>query len=55
MVSTIPHSPCTLTNQTCMCTDPVFTGTLELCVQANCTIRESLGKTMSVGSDRPND
>ncbi|KAH2907221.1 hypothetical protein LV164_008177 [Aspergillus fumigatus] len=42
MVSTIPHSPCTLTNQTCMCTDPVFTGTLEICVQAKCTIRESL-------------
>ncbi|GIK00967.1 hypothetical protein Aspvir_004997 [Aspergillus viridinutans] len=42
IVSTLPHSHCTITNQTCMCTDPVFASTLETCVQANCTIRESL-------------
>ncbi|GFF34748.1 hypothetical protein IFM61606_04720 [Aspergillus udagawae] len=42
IVSTLPHSHCTITDQTCMCTDPVFTSTLETCVKANCTIRESL-------------
>ncbi|RHZ61788.1 putative integral membrane protein [Aspergillus thermomutatus] len=42
MVSTVSHSDCTITNQTCMCTDPLFTSTLETCVRANCTIRESL-------------
>ncbi|KAL2846401.1 hypothetical protein BJY01DRAFT_234642 [Aspergillus pseudoustus] len=38
----IPRSPCTATNQTCMCTDEDFTGMVELCVLQSCTVRESL-------------
>ncbi|KAF9885756.1 hypothetical protein FE257_012338 [Aspergillus nanangensis] len=35
-------SGCALTNQTCICTNPVLTATLEKCVVGSCTIRESL-------------
>ncbi|KAL2870903.1 uncharacterized protein BJX67DRAFT_389799 [Aspergillus lucknowensis] len=40
--NTLPQSSCAPTNQTCMCVDETFKGTLELCVAGTCSVRESL-------------
>ncbi|KAK1984570.1 CFEM domain-containing protein [Colletotrichum cereale] len=38
----IRHSDCSIADQTCMCNDEVFTGYVQSCVMANCTIKEML-------------
>ncbi|XHG06240.1 hypothetical protein AWENTII_009445 [Aspergillus wentii] len=42
MAVTIPKSSCTLTDQTCQCTDTTYTALLQECVVSSCTIKESL-------------
>ncbi|KAF7597426.1 hypothetical protein BBP40_003673 [Aspergillus hancockii] len=42
MISAIAVSSCAATDQACICTDPALTASVEVCVAANCTIRESL-------------
>ncbi|KAE8152129.1 hypothetical protein BDV25DRAFT_170775 [Aspergillus avenaceus] len=42
MMVGIAASDCAPTDQLCICTDPVLTADVEICVAANCTIRESL-------------
>lgn len=44
MVSAMSHTSCALTDQKCLCTDKKYTAVLEQCVQASCTIRQSLSK-----------
>jgi hypothetical protein len=44
MVSSMSHTSCALTDQKCLCTDEKYTAVLEQCVQASCTIRQSLSK-----------
>ncbi|KAM5341514.1 hypothetical protein ACJ41O_014545 [Fusarium nematophilum] len=38
----IPSSPCTLSNSTCLCTDQTFAGLTQACVAKSCTVKESL-------------
>ncbi|KAF9768394.1 hypothetical protein IL306_014337 [Fusarium sp. DS 682] len=38
----IPQSPCSMTNTTCLCTDQTFAGLTQACVLKNCTVKDSL-------------
>ncbi|KAF2838138.1 GMC oxidoreductase [Patellaria atrata CBS 101060] len=42
IVESVPKSSCSLTNQTCICTNAPLTVMIGSCVKANCTIREAL-------------
>ena len=42
MISSIAVSNCAATDQACICTDATLTTSIEICVAANCTVRDSL-------------
>ncbi|KAK1984437.1 hypothetical protein LZ30DRAFT_432757 [Colletotrichum cereale] len=44
-------SDCAITNQTCLCTDEVFIGQVEICVLASCTVKDSLGEVTKNQTD----
>lgn len=44
LATAIVDSPCRLTNTPCICANTSLTQTVEVCVLASCTIKESLGK-----------
>lgn len=44
LVSGIEKSDCSVTDQTCICTDPSLNLNVDTCVKLSCTIRESLSK-----------
>ena len=52
LVEMIEASTCSLTNQTCVCTDVEFVNAITLCVAQNCTIREQLGKNFYKQSEQ---
>ncbi|KAJ4003535.1 hypothetical protein NW752_012153 [Fusarium irregulare] len=38
----LPKSPCSMTNTTCLCTDPTFASLTQACVLEKCTVKDSL-------------
>lgn len=46
MAASISKSSCAITDQACLCADPIYTAALEECVVANCTIRQSLSMSL---------
>ncbi|KAL6399500.1 hypothetical protein AUP68_18048 [Ilyonectria robusta] len=42
LATAIADSPCTATNQTCMCTNEAFQSQVAVCVAGSCTIKEAL-------------
>jgi hypothetical protein len=48
LVTAITHSPCTPTNQTCLCTNAPLQAEVTTCVTASCTIKEALSKPPSL-------
>ncbi|UQC90798.1 CFEM domain-containing protein [Colletotrichum lupini] len=44
-LSALPQSPCTISNQTCLCVDPTFNRLVGDCVKDACTIKEALAVT----------
>ncbi|KAF3764025.1 hypothetical protein M406DRAFT_51480, partial [Cryphonectria parasitica EP155] len=42
LVSAIEQSPCSITNQTCVCTNAPLQADVTVCVTQNCTVKESL-------------
>ncbi|KAF4781173.1 CFEM domain-containing protein [Colletotrichum scovillei] len=44
-LSALPQSPCTISNQTCLCVDPTFNRLVGDCIKDACTIKETLAVT----------
>jgi hypothetical protein len=44
LVTAIEASPCSTSNQTCICTNSGITTSVELCLAETCTVKETLGK-----------
>ncbi|KAI3543832.1 integral membrane protein [Colletotrichum abscissum] len=50
-LSALPQSPCTISNQTCLCVDPTFNRLVGDCVKNACTIKEALVMRYGLGRD----
>lgn len=44
MTSAVKESGCAITNQTCLCTNPVLQNSMATCINEHCTIKEALSK-----------
>jgi len=53
MASSISVSSCAPTDQACLCTDATYAATLEECVLASCTIRQSLSRLLLLFPSSP--
>jgi hypothetical protein len=52
LIEMIEASTCSLTNQTCVCTNVELVNAITLFVAQNCTIREQLGRNIYKQSDQ---
>lgn len=53
LIDTIEASPCLLTNTTCSCSNSTISDLVELCVLANCTVKQQLSKSAACLYDGP--